>query len=513
MNSDSFKFGQYLPPHQESRWATEDEIRASGSRIDLRAKHYPAAGLPILSDGKVAYVDDRDNHALIYGTTGSNKTRLFCMPMLNIFANAGESFVVTDPKGELYSKTSGLVKAQGYKTVVLNFRDIGKGDMWNPLYIPYKVYHEMDKDSGIRMLNDFVSILAGPQLKGSQDPFWTESAYSLILANLVLLIDAATPAEANLVSLSTMCDVAHSPTIKKLVSLMDPASIAAMNFQGSVDAPDRTKQSMYSVAQSMLRPFRSQMSLTRMLSGNNIDISSIGRQKTAVYVIIPDEKTSCHFLASVFMKQVYEILISEAQKEPDFRLPVRVNFVLDEFCNIPKIPDMPAMISAARSRNIRYYLVAQSLHQMKGLYGEDANTIKGNCGDWVFLTSRERELLHEISDLCGQNLSADGYVRPLISISELQRLDKDLGEALILSDRQYPFITRMPDIDEYEMFRSYPPVPQKKSFLPEVAVFSLSDLLHGVVMGDFECPFGKPYYDYSILLDATAQRRRNNPTT
>lgn len=510
MNSDSFKYNQYLPPHQESRWATEDEIRASGSFIDLHARRYSAAGLPLLSDGHVAYVDDRDNHTLIYGTTGSKKTRLFCMPIINIFANAGESFVVTDPKGELYSKTSGLVKARGYKTVVLNFRDIGCGDMWNPLYIPYKMYHQMDKDTGIRMLNDFVSILAAPQIQGTQDPFWTESAASLILANLILLIDAATPEEANLVSLSTMCELDQAVHLKRLLAHMDPASIAAMNFRGSMDAPDRTRSSIYTVAQSMLRPFRSQESLTRMLSGNNLDISSIGREKTAVYVIVPDEKTSCHFLASVFMKQVYEILISEAQKEKDFRLPVRVNFVLDEFCNMPKIPDMPAMISAARSRNIRYYLVAQSLHQIKGLYGEDANTIKGNCGNWVFLTSRELELLHEISELCGQTLSADGHIRPLISISELQRLDKNLGEVLILTDRQYPFITRMPDIDQYEMFRRFPTVPQKECHMPEVDVFSLPTLLRQISRGERKCPFAKARTPSAYTMDELLEFAKNS---
>lgn len=509
MNSDYFKFDRYLPAHQESRWATEEEIRNSGAFIDLDAKHYPAAGLPILSDGKVAYVDDRDNHALIYGTTGSKKTRLFCMPMINIFANAGESFVVTDPKGELYSKTSGLVKARGYKTVVLNFRDIGSGDMWNPLSIPYKMYHESDKDTGIRMLNDFVSILAAAQLNGTQDPFWAESAAALILASLILLMESATEEEANLVSLSTLCDLDQVKVLKRLVSRMDPASVCAMNYRGSINAPERTQQSIYSVAHSMLRPFQSQVSLTRMLSGNNIDISTIGRQKTAVYVIIPDEKTSCHFLASVFMKQVYEILISEAQKEPDFKLPIRVNFVLDEFCNIPKIPDMPAMISAARSRNIRYYLVAQSLHQMKGLYGEDADTIKGNCGDWVFLTSRELTLLHEISELCGQTVSANGKIRPLISISELQRLDKNLGEALILTDRQYPFITRMPDIDDYEMFRRYPTVPQRKNHMPEVKVFSPTRLLQMAVTGKREYPFPKPLDPLSVLMEDI----RNQETT
>ena len=164
--------------------------------------------------------------------------------------------------------------------------------------------------------------------------------------------------------------------------------------------------------------------LISLIFSTLIALSNFGREKTAVYLIVPDEKTTYHFLVTTFIKQAYEILIAEAQKEKNRQLPIRVNFVLDEFCNIPKIPDMPSMISAARSRNMRFYLVAQSLHQLKGRYGEDADTIKGNCDNWVFLTSKELALLNEISELCGNVVGVDGRIRRLISASELQRLDK-----------------------------------------------------------------------------------------
>ena len=157
-------------------------------------------------------------------------------------------------------------------------------------------------------------------------------------------------------------------------------------------------------------------------------------------------------MATVFIKQVYETLISEAQKEATGMLPVRVNFVLDEFCNMPAIPDMASMISAARSRNMRYFLIVQGMNQLKSKYQEDAETIKGNCENWIFLTSKELILLNEISELCGTITMPNGTKRSLISPSELQRLDKVKGEVLILHGRNYPFITELPDIDEYKMF-------------------------------------------------------------
>ena len=121
MKDNNYKYGRYINRDQETRWATPEEIRRSGTFVDLNDEQYPVAGLPLLSDAKTAYVDGEDTHTLIFGATGSKKTRLFCMPMLNFFSKAGESFIATDPKGELFSKTSGIAKANGYKVAEAEF--------------------------------------------------------------------------------------------------------------------------------------------------------------------------------------------------------------------------------------------------------------------------------------------------------------------------------------------------------------------------------------------------------
>jgi type IV secretion system protein VirD4 len=240
---------------------------------------------------------------------------------------------------------------------------------------------------------------------------------------------------------------------------------------------------------AMIRIFTTQKNLANMLSGNTIDISKFGKEKTAVYLIIPDEKSTYHFLVTTFVKQTYEILIKEAQKEPERKLPVRVNFMLDEFCNLPKIPDMTSMISASRSRNMRFILVAQSLHQLTARYGDDAATLKGNCDNWVFLTSKELNLLKEISELCGTYITADGKPRNLISVSELQRLDKSKGEALIMHSRQYPVITEIADIDEYKMFLGYEALPLVSYQMPEAKMFDLDKFYVDIVNETRPLPF------------------------
>ena len=96
MNYERYKYSRYMPSNQESRWATIEEIQNAGTYLNLNDEVYTGAGIPLLSNGKEAYVDNKDTHTLIFGATGSKKTRLFCMPMINIFAKAGESFMKSD---------------------------------------------------------------------------------------------------------------------------------------------------------------------------------------------------------------------------------------------------------------------------------------------------------------------------------------------------------------------------------------------------------------------------------
>lgn len=130
------------------------------------------------------------------------------------------------------------------------------------------------------------------------------------------------------------------------------------------------------------------------------------------------------------------------------KLNRRVNYILDEFSSLPTISDLPAMITASRSRNIRFTLFVQSKHQMLQRYSEETETIQTNCNNWFFLTSREIQILNELSSLCGN--TSGSPEKPVLSISALQRLDKETGEVLLLSGRNLPCITHLPDIDEYD---------------------------------------------------------------
>ena len=121
-----------------------------------------------------------------------------------------------------------------------------------------------------------------------------------------------------------------------------------------------------------------------MLSKSDFEMDSIGEKPTAVFMIIQDEKTTYHSLATIFVKQCYESLINVAQQHGG-KLPVRTNFLLDEFANMPKFKDITTMVTAARSRQIRFTFIIQNFAQLKQNYGDhDAETIRGNCGNLIY---------------------------------------------------------------------------------------------------------------------------------
>ena len=172
-----------------------------------------------------------------------------------------------------------------------------------------------------------------------------------------------------------------------------------------------------------------------------------------MFLIIQDEKKTYHALTTIFVKQCYESLIDVAQ-ESGGKLRVRTNFILDEFANMPELKDVTTMITAARSRQIRFNLIIQNFAQLNQVYGkENAETIKGNCTNMIYLLSSELNALEEISKLCGdvkvkgKGKDKPDETRPLISVSDLQRLA--FKDAIIKKQRLDPFKTKLKGVNEY----------------------------------------------------------------
>lgn len=435
--------------HGGSRWADEREVRDSLSGISLDQPHPGVCGLPLISDGRNVCVDNKDSHAAIFGSTGAKKSRLLVMPTLKMIAQAGESVVVTDPKSELYERSAGMFREAGYDVLVLNLRDPHRSNGYSLLHAAVAASANGDTERGVAMMDDLGATLFPHNNK--IDPFWEETSRSLWNGLSGLIVEK--PELFGNYSLQTILDLLNAldpdDTTEGTMALMDlyPRDSVAVNMlRASIQGSEKTWSNVKVSFLSGVRVLYSRKSLVNMLSTPDIDFSQLGRRKTALFLLLPDESTSLYGIASLLIKQLYEALIRLAQSQQDLRLPVRVNMLLDEFCNLPTIPSFATMMSAARSRNIRFFLVVQGLHQLEAKYQEDAETIRGNCNTWVYLFSREMELLRMISDLCGTDMRTG---RPLITTTQLQMLDKNRGQALILFDRAYPHMTYLPDIDQY----------------------------------------------------------------
>ncbi len=196
-----------------------------------------------------------------------------------------------------------------------------------------------------------------------------------------------------------------------------------------------------------------------LTSSSDFVPDDLAAKPTALFLKIPDEKTTRHNLAGIFVLNLYKQLIKVASSNADLSLPRNVYYILDEFGNMPKIENFDKMITVGRSRKIWFNMIVQSYSQLNNVYGDKvADIIKGNCGIKMFIGSNDMGTCKEFSELCGNvtvvtrstsgtdldkavNVSSQTQVRPLIYPSELQRLNhgSDIGHSVIVTFGNYPF--------------------------------------------------------------------------
>ena len=435
-----------------SSWAKDKDIKEQSGieKVDPLADTLDAAGIPLINNGKEMWVDNGEYHNLVIGSTGSGKTQTVVKPMVNLLAKKGESMIITDPKGEIYKYSASYLKEKGYKIIVLNFREPNRGNSWNPLTLPFKYYRAGNPDKAIELLNDVaLNILYDPSNKNESD-FWEKSAADYFSGLALGLFQDGKEEEVNLNSINVMSTVgeeryATSNYIKEYFGMKGEKSNAYMFASSTINAPNDTKGGLLATFRQKIRNFSTGEALSEMLSYSDFDMKDIGNGKTAVFMIIHDEKKTYHSLMTIFIKQCYETLIDAAQ-ENGGKLPVRTNFILDEFANMPPLKDVDAMVSAARSRDIRFTFIIQNFAQLNDVYGDNvAEIIKGNCGNIVYLISTEMKALEEISKMCGEVKVTDekdkNATRPLITITDLQNMK--LLEEIIIRLRTSPFRTKL----------------------------------------------------------------------
>ena len=432
-----------------SKWASDKDIKTDKNIVKVRTidDHIEAAGVALVNNGKEMWVDNGEYHNLIIGSTGSGKTECVVKPLVTLLSKKGESMVITDPKGEIYQYCGEYLKKQGYNIVILNFRDPEKGNSWNPLALPYMYYKQGNQDKATELLEDVSLNILYDKSEGGDSAFWQKSAADYFSGLTMGLFMDAKEKEVNLNSINFMSTVGEERRgtktyIQEYFNLKGEASPAYIFASNTINAPNETKGGILSTFRQKIRLFSTKENLSEMLSYSDFDMRDIGNKKTAVFMIIQDEKKTYHGLMTIFIKQCYETLIDCAQANGG-KLTYRTNFILDEFANMPPLKDVDSMVTAARSRSIRFSFIIQNFAQLNDVYGEEvAQVIKGNCGNLIYLISTELKALEEISKMCGEVKSKEKdktASTPLVTVSDLQKLK--LFQAIIIRWRKNPFKT------------------------------------------------------------------------
>lgn len=395
----------------------------------------------ILAEDNYLPVDKIGNvNVLVVGGSGSGKSASYSIP--NAYQMLG-SYVFTDPKGELYDKTAGYLKANGYDIKVLNLVNPENSDGYNPLM---HIQREIDVD-----------VIANTIIKGQDsdgkgsDPFWDNNAEMLLKSLIYYLLEKRPKEEINLTSCAEMVRAAASSNgtnlLRELMSELPLSHPARTNFQSVevVAGSEKTYSSILSTLQSKLGKFDSQ-EIANVTSTNTINFEDIANHKTAVYVISSDTHTAYNFLLTIFFAQMIQQLYNYADMNGG-RLKVPTYFILDEFANIGQIPDFDKKISTSRSRGISFSVILQNLDQLEAVYEKSYETIMGNCDTHVFLGSNSFKTVEYFSKQLGEttivrdtkstnrdkNFSKQGYStsdqimgRALMTPDELRRMDNDL---------------------------------------------------------------------------------------
>ena len=480
---NSFPQGDGSFEYGSSRWATKKEIKKEFKIWNVGDK-LKFGGIPVTcQDGRFYYTDSFE-HTLIIGSTGSGKTQCEILPMIFNLGYAGESMVINDTKGELYCYTADFLKKQKYNIKIINLRDAFASDGWNPLHLAYKYY----KNDNIDLAGDIIENFSKSLCKNlsSKDMYWEKSANAVLSALCYALIeDAESEDEVNLYSLYNLLVEHGSKNIDRYNSLdlyfqqKPMGSLSKMAYATGSFAKGETRATLFSVLATTIKMF-SDTGIANLTSRTDFELDDIGRKKTAIFLIIPDEKESRHELASLFIDQCYQSLINKAQSISTGKLPIRVNFILDEFANMPVITSISNKVTVSRSRNIRYVLVIQDFDQLKEKYKESAGTIKSNCTNWIYLLTSDNETAKEISTRLGKYTISSSRVsisskleqmdysisndksllgRDLMMPEELMKLQ--FGEAIFMKSRTYPIRAKVLPIGDYPIDFKMSKIPSK----------------------------------------------------
>ena len=339
---------------------------------------------------------------LVVGGSGAGKSRGFALP--NIMQCCC-SMVITDPKAELLRKTGGLLEKKGYEVRVF--------DLINPdtsfCYNPFEYVHD-DKDV-LRLISNLIQNTT-PKGSQSADPFWEKSETALLQALMLYLLHEAPPEEQNFAMIMEMLGSAQvkeededyeSPLdiLFDRLEMRDPDSIAVKQYHIYKQAAGKTAKSILISVGVRLAAFNLPQ-IAKLTNTDELDLSSMGERKVALFCCIPDADTSLNYLVGMIYSQLFQTLYYMADRVHGGALPVPVNCIMDEFPNVSLPNEFEKILATCRSRSIYCSIIIQNMSQLKALFKDSWESLVGNCDEFLYLGGNEKETHKYVSELLGK---------------------------------------------------------------------------------------------------------------
>ena len=477
--------------HGTARWATKAEIKRTFIPLPFEPEMWrKGQNLPTVqgtvvgcrthSKRTVALVDDGDVHTLMIGAAGVGKTAYFLYPNIELACASGMSFISTDTKGDV-ARNYGTIASQyyGYNVSVLDLRNPTRSDENNILHLVNKymdLYLQDKTDLSSKAKAEkyakitaktIINIGGGDSSNYGQNAFFYDAAEGLLASVILLLAEFGDKNERHIVSVfkliqDLLAKYQPDPKVKPKMyfsKLMDklPSEHKAKWLAGAaLNASDQSMLSVMSTALSRLNSFLDSELEQMLCFGTAIDAEKFCNERSAIFIVLPEEDTSKYFMVSLLIQQLYREILVLAD-ENGGKLKNRVMFYCDEFGTFPKIEGAESMFSAGRSRKISIVAIIQSFAQLEQNYGKQGmEIITDNTQLTVFggfaPNSQSAEVL---SKALGEQTVLSGSVsngrdrsqslqmigRPLMTVDELKSMPK--GQFIVMKTGTHPMISKL----------------------------------------------------------------------
>jgi type IV secretion system protein VirD4 len=359
------------------------------------------------------------DHTLVLGATGSGKSRGYVIPFIFQAVKRQESVIIVDPKGELYEKTSEYLRSEGgYTTKIFNLLDTENSDGWNS-------FADIESDPNLVDSIAEVIIKNTSNISERQD-FWEKAEKNLLVALMHYVQSQTVPGTNRLLpieqrSLGLIYKLLSDESFAELERRFDelPKHHPAKAPYGIFKLANRQIWGNIAIGLGNRLSVFQNKKMDMITSYNDIDLTLPGRKPCAYYCVISAQDSQYEFLSSLFFSCLFTRLTDYARREGiDGRLPVAVNFLLEEFCNIGKLVDFKKQLAILRGFNINCQVIVQSVPGLADRYEKkEWEEIISHCDTTIVLGVNDLMTAQYISDKCGTvTIRVDNNQMPLMPL-------------------------------------------------------------------------------------------------